>query len=237
MIIGRASRDLFPDSQIELLKTFADQAVIAIENVRLFQELQARTHELTRSVEELQALGGGQPRSTPRSTCKRCSPESSPTPSSWRGTDGGTIYEYDEPTQRSMLRTTSDARRAYRSARTSPTRRGEGALGQAKPAEPVQIPDIAGWARTGTIAHRPIARIPSAPGRSPPSARSTSSAASGSAAGPGEFPSKVIALLRTFAAQSALAIQNARLFRELEDKGQQLDRQPLQVGVPGQHVA
>ena len=47
----------FPDNQIALLKTFADQAVIAIENVRLFTELQARTGELTRSVQELQALG------------------------------------------------------------------------------------------------------------------------------------------------------------------------------------
>ena len=43
--------------QEELLKQFADQAVIAIENVRLFDEVQARTRELQRSVEELEALG------------------------------------------------------------------------------------------------------------------------------------------------------------------------------------
>src|SRR5262249_35568580 len=47
----------FTDKQIELVSTFADQAVIAIENVRLFDEVQARTGELTRSVEELRALG------------------------------------------------------------------------------------------------------------------------------------------------------------------------------------
>ena len=47
----------FTDKQIELVDTFADQAVIAIENVRLFDEVQARTRELTQSVEELRALG------------------------------------------------------------------------------------------------------------------------------------------------------------------------------------
>src|SRR5215475_4250019 len=47
----------FTDSQITLMETFADQAVIAIENVRLFEEVQARTQELAHSVAELKALG------------------------------------------------------------------------------------------------------------------------------------------------------------------------------------
>src|SRR5262245_29601398 len=51
IVVARSPAGLFPDRQVELLQTFADQAVIAIENVRLFQELEARNRELTQTLE------------------------------------------------------------------------------------------------------------------------------------------------------------------------------------------
>ncbi len=96
IFVARKAPGLFSESQVQLLKTFADQAVIAIENVRLFTELDARTTELTRSVGELKALGEvGQAvgstldLETVLSTIVSRATELA-------GMDGGAIYEYDE---------------------------------------------------------------------------------------------------------------------------------------------
>jgi GAF domain-containing protein len=53
--VSRAEPGPFADSQVNLLKTFADQAVIVIENARLFEEVQARTKELAKSLDDLRA--------------------------------------------------------------------------------------------------------------------------------------------------------------------------------------
>jgi two-component system, NtrC family, sensor kinase len=55
IFVGRAEPGAFPERLIALLQTFADQAVIAIENVRLFNEVQARTKELAASLDDLRA--------------------------------------------------------------------------------------------------------------------------------------------------------------------------------------
>ena len=53
LLLGRPAPGPFSQRQIDLVQTFADQAVIAIENVRLFEQVQERTKELSLSLEEL----------------------------------------------------------------------------------------------------------------------------------------------------------------------------------------
>ena len=52
IVLDRPIVKPFTDKQIELIETFADQAVIAIENARLYQEVQARTRDLTESLQQ-----------------------------------------------------------------------------------------------------------------------------------------------------------------------------------------
>jgi hypothetical protein len=54
LFLVRSEQRPFSDKQIKLVETFADQAIIAIENTRLFEEVQARTRELAKTVEDLE---------------------------------------------------------------------------------------------------------------------------------------------------------------------------------------
>jgi signal transduction histidine kinase/CheY-like chemotaxis protein len=218
---------LFSDRQIELVKTFADQAVIAIENARLFQELEARTRELTRSVHELQALGEVSQALSSTLDLETVLSTIVSRANQLAGTDSCTVYEYDERAEELLFRATHNlAEEVVDVARRAPIRRGEGVAGRmAVTLEPVQIADIAeagaysGPLRdvllqsgTRALLGIPLLREDHLVGGLTVSKKT-----------PGEFSPQVIDLLKTFAAQSALAIQNARLFREIEDKSRQLE--------------
>ena len=56
IVVSRSPVGFFPERQVELLETFADQAVIAVENVRLFNELEARNRDLTATGEILRVI-------------------------------------------------------------------------------------------------------------------------------------------------------------------------------------
>jgi GAF domain-containing protein/anti-sigma regulatory factor (Ser/Thr protein kinase) len=225
--VGRPTPGAFPESQIALLQTFADQAVIAIENVRLFKELAARTTELTRSVNELRALGevGRAVSSTldlPTVLATVVSRASALT-----GMDGGSIWEYDEAAEVFHLHATDNLPDELVVAlRSSPIRKGEGALGRvAMTGEPVQIRDIATEKSYRARVRELLVRCGYRSVLAVPLLREGhllgGLIVNGSSAG--DFAPEVIDLLKTFAAQSALAIQNARLFREIEVKGRQLE--------------
>ena len=217
--LRRAEVRLFNEKQATLLQTFAAQAVIAIENVRLFKELQARTAQLTRSVEELEALGD-----VGRALSSTLELESVlntivARANQLAGADGGSVYEFDEQSEAFHLRATNNLDdEVVELARRTPVPRREGVLGRmAGTRQPVQIPDIAEEGvyrsplrdvllRTGTRALMavPLLREDHLIGGLTINKKT-----------PGEFPPHVVDLLRTFASQSALAIQNARLFRDL----------------------
>jgi signal transduction histidine kinase len=143
------------------------------------------------------------------------------------GTDACSVFEYDEATEAFHLRATHNlAEEVVVLARRTPIRKGEGTLGpMAVTRQPVQIPDIAVedayrgplreiLLRTGT---RALLAIPMLREDELIGGLTVNRKA------PGAFAPEAIDLLQTFATQSALAIQNARLFREIADKSRQLE--------------
>jgi GAF domain-containing protein len=221
--LGRNSVRPFTDKQIELATTFADQAVIAIENVRLFEEVQARTRELTQSVEELRALGevsravnSTLDLETVLSTIVAKAVQLS-------NTDAGVIYVFDELDQTLRVRATYGLSDELVAAIRGQTAGASDALRQAiQDRQPLEIADIRDEPPSPV---REIAMRAGFRARLVVPLVGTNRVVGALVIRrkqPGKFPTSTVELLQTFAAQSVLAIQNARLFREIEDKSRQL---------------
>ena len=210
----------FTDNQIALVETFADQAAIAIENVRLLDELRQRTTELSRSVGELRALGEVSQAvnstldlETVLSTIVAKAVQLS-------GTEAGAIYVFDDAQREFDLRATYgmdqeliEALRQQHIGMDEPNVQVAFAEG-----EPIEVPDLredtpsaaneivlrAGY-RARLVA--PLLRGEDVVGMLVVRRRA-----------PGAFPQNIVDLIKTFAAQSAVAIENARLFENVETR-------------------
>jgi GAF domain-containing protein len=131
------------------------------------------------------------------------------------GTDGGAIYEYDEPTEVFHLRATQKFEPEFIAAlQATPLHIGEGAVGRAAATrEPIQIPDIfTAGAYQGRL-RETLARFGFRAILAVPLLREDR-VVGGLVVGrksPGAFPSTTVKLLQAFATQSTLAIQNAQL--------------------------
>ena len=192
------------------------------------RELSATTRELTRSVEELKALGEvghalGSTLDLPTLLDTILSRASV-----LAGTDGGAIYEFAREAGRFDLLRASDTfdETFVAVLRRAPLVYGEGVVGRAAEVrEPVQIADIldttlyTSRVRDAVLAagYRALLAVPLL------SEDEVVGALVVNRRSPGEFEPRVVEMLRTFGTQSALAIQNARLFREIEDKSRQLE--------------
>ena len=219
--------EMFSERQITMLGTFADQALIAIENVRLFRELESRTQELARSVGQLQALADVSQTVNSTLDLDRVLSAIVTRAVQLSSTDTGAVYEHDEASGEFHLRATYGIAPDLVDALLSKSLRiGEGATGRAaQQRATVEIPDIKNTdAYSGPLRQvieraevRSVLAVPLLREDRVLGSLTVSRKVAGS------FPPGVIEILQTFAAQSAIAIQNARLFREIEQKSRELE--------------
>jgi len=226
MTIGWSEPEGFGEQQIALLQTFANQAVIAIENVRLFKELESRNSDLTESLEQqtataeiLRVISSSQTDVQPvfetiaENSLRLCDATFS------------TVFRYDgELVHLAALRNvTPEGAAAIRSAFPMPPSRGGASARSVLTRSIVHIADVredpdyvlgglADIAKFRSILSVPMLRDGQPIGTITVAAGRTML-----------FPDKQVELLKTFADQAVIAVENTRLFNEIQDKTQQLE--------------
>jgi signal transduction histidine kinase/putative methionine-R-sulfoxide reductase with GAF domain len=208
----------FTQKQIALVTTFADQALIAIENTRLFEEVQARNRDLTALREVGRAVSSTLDLKVVLKTIVDRAVLLS-------GTDAGSIFYYREEIGKFELGETTglDEVVVTRFRKLDISLRESGLAEAIARRQPLQIPDLtqrpseplrdavldAGFRASLVVpllgAEGPLGTLILR--------RRT----------PGEFTASVVSLMQSFADQSVIALENARLFNEIAQKSRELE--------------
>src|SRR5262245_20353293 len=218
IVLRRREARPFSDKQVELITTFADQAVIAIENTRLFEEVQARNRDLTALREVGRTVSSTLDLKMVLKTIVDRAVELS-------STDAGSIFYYRKELGRFELGETSglddEVVARFRELDIAEDQTGLGeaiANGQPlqapdleeRPSNPLRDAALAAGLHAGLIV--PLLGSEGPLGRLVLQRRRT-----------GEFLSAVVNLMQSFADQSAIALENARLFEEIAQKSRELE--------------
>ena len=218
LVLWRLDVDPFGERTIELLTTLAAQAAIAIQNVELF-------HQLTRSAEELHALGEISQAVSSSLDLDEVLDTIVARAARLSGTEGGSIFEYDAQTGLFHLRTCVGTDPSLVAAmEATRIHIDETFVGRAAASgEPQQSPDLTRVPPDPHLQHltrggwRSLLAVPLQWEREIIGAlivrRKTT----------GRFAERTVELLETLASQSAVAIHNARVYRELQERSRQLE--------------
>jgi len=214
----------FNQKQIDIVSNFAAQAVIAVENARLLNELRQRTDELGRSVGELRALGEVSQAVNSTLDLETVLDTIVAKAVQLSNTDAGAIYVYGEQDREFHLRATYGMEQELIDA-LSRARLGVGDRNLSPiltQRQPVQIADLSQEVRSPvddiilSAGYRarlvaPLFRGDDIVGMLVVRRRA-----------PGAFAPSIVDLMKTFAAQSAVTIHNARLYESVETRTREL---------------
>ena len=223
--VSRQEKGPFRDHHIALLETFADQAVIAIENVWLYKGLQSRTDALTKSMRRFKALSEVGRAVSSSLELEKVLQTIVQSAVRVTGLDGGAIYEYDERNEEFRLLAANQlAPGLLEALRRVPIRKGDGTVGgTAVTLESEQVPDIlydiyhsSHKERMIEVGYRAVLTVPLLHEDRVIGALSVSRRA------PGPFDPEAVELLKAFAEQCSIAIQKSRLVRQIAEKERQL---------------
>ena len=224
IVCGNPEPRVFDEKEVALIKSFAAQAVIAIENARLLTELRQRTDDLGRSVGELRALGDVSQAVNSTLDLQNVLETIVAKAVQLSATDAGAIYVYDERDREFHLRATygMEQERIDALGRACVSVSEHNVDQMLAQRQAVQVADLSQEVRSPVddivlgAGYRarlvtPLFRGDDIVGMLVVRRRT-----------PGAFPQNTVELMKTFAAQSAMAIQNAPLYANVEARTREL---------------